>query len=232
MNFSFNDAPSSFVSDSIQYLKPYNIYKVHLEKLEKTKLNGKDGTVYDVVTVEFVGEDGSLTENIFLPREERDFVRNENQNTHKLIASGFDRLQFTLMQIITVLNPTGAEKIQEAVKKWPAATSVEKAVEYVNKFVQLAEQAVAKYKDTEMYLKVVGRNSGGKTFACLPNACLIMDGKPKALNFVSKDQSKLYFSSYEDQQAKQFKEAKPTSMPSTDSSIDEAPVDIDDLSFD
>lgn len=226
MNFNFNNlSNTSFSSESTQYLKPYDIYKVNLTKFEKSELKGKDGSsVYPVIAIEFTGigdVKGIFSQNIFIPTTEADFERKENQN-HKLMPSRFDHFQYTLMQIVEAINPTGAQKIKEAASK----------IKTIDQFIELISKALSGKNNVDVYLKLVGQNTNGRVYSRLPNACLIgSDGNPAALNFINADSSKLFFSSYEMNQMKAYKEAKPTNMDSVEASSEssEDNLDLDDI---
>lgn len=221
MEFNFNSlAETSFTSDSQNYLKAYEIYKVTLTKFEKSELKGKDGvTVYPVIAVEFSGEDGIFNENIFIPNKDEDFERNENSN-HKLMPSRFDRFQFTLMQIVEAINPAGAEKIKANASK----------LHTIDDFVAIVTKALAG-KNTEVYLKLVGQNTNGRVYSRLPNSCFMgNNGKPAASNFINKDRDKLYFTNYEIGEMNKYKNAKPTNMDSPEIANDDSDtVDLDGL---
>jgi hypothetical protein len=121
MNFNFSNLNNSnFTSTAGQYLRPYNIYTVNLTKIEKSELNGKDGkTVYPIIELEFTGvgdAKGVFTTNLFIPTSEKDMERrvSTNANGHESPRpSSFENFQYTLMQIVEVLNPSGAEKIKQ-----------------------------------------------------------------------------------------------------------------------
>lgn len=221
MNFSFNDlGTTSFTNESTNYLKPYEIYAVKLTKIEKGTVTGKsDGTVYQTVAIEFTGEEGVFSTNLFLPNKDSDFERNENPNTHKLQPSAFDRFQFTLMQIAEAINPSGAQKIKDNASK----------LKTIDQFVDLVIKALNGKNDVEVFLKLTGRNVDNKTFANLPSACWFdsKDNKCKPLNFISSDKSKLNFSAYEIQQANAYKNAKPTNMDAEESKNNEEENDLD-----
>lgn len=229
MNFNFNElAETSFVSQSQNYLKPFDIYKVRLTKIEKSTVGKKDGsTSYPVVALEFTDEnEGIFSENLFIPdiNNAQDFENKENETSHKLMPSRFQQFQYTLMQIVEAINPTGAQNIKANGSK------LEKASNPVIAFVDLVIKALTG-KNTEVYLKLIGRTTAdGATYARLPNACLMgQNGKPSALNFINADKGKLFFSAYEMQQANKYKNAKPTKMPDNPDATDAA---ADDLNID
>lgn len=225
MNFDFNGlATTSFSSESVQYLKPYDIYQVNLTKIEKSEINGKDGvSKYPIVTVEFTGSGdikGIFTQNIFIPHKDEDFKRHENQNTHKPMPSQFDQFQYTLMQMVEAINPTGAQKIKDNASK----------LKTIDDFLALVIKALNGKNDVNVYLKLIGQNTDGKVYARLPNAVLIgKDGNPAPLNFISADSSKLYFSSYEAQQMKAYQNATPTNMDSVVSEKKADEIDLDGI---
>lgn len=224
-NFSFNSlSETSFVSNSQNYLKPYEIYKVNLTKIEKGEIKGKKdpNATYNVLTLEFTSTEGKgiFTENLFVPSTDSDFERGESSVNHKPMPSRFDRFQFTLMQIVEAINPKGAQTIKDNASK----------LKTIDDFVNLVIKALSGKNNVEVFLKLVGQNSGGKVYARLPNSCLIgNDGRPSALNFINPDESKLYFSNYEIGQANAYKNAAPTPMPSVDETPSENSDLLDDL---
>lgn len=225
MNFNFNNLSStSFTNENThKYLKPYDIYPVNLTKIEKGELKGKDGqSVYPIVTVEFKGDDGIFSQNIFIPNKEEDFIRGENSISHKLMASRFDQFQFTLMQIVEAINPEGAAKIKENGSK----------LKTIDDFISVIIKALNGKENVKVYLKLVGQNSNGTTYARLPNACFIgQDGNPVPSNFISAKEDNLYFSNYEIGQRNNYINAKPSNMDTADNDIDstEDNSEIDDL---
>ena len=233
-NFNFGGlAETSFTNNGPQYLRPYDIYEVNLTKIEKSSLKGKDGTEYGVIALEFKGcgdNTGVYTHNLFIPHKDSDFERRINETSGIPYPSAFEQFQYTLMQLIQVINPKGADKIKENASK----------LKSMDQFIDLIIKGLAGKTDVKFFLKLVGRNQGGTTYATIPNACVLSkkataETKPSALNFVSLDRSLLAFSSYEVTQMKNYKNAIPTNM---DKETDETPdtagddVDLDDISLD
>ena len=222
MNFNFDSLKdTNFVSESQQYLKPYDIYKVKLSEIKKDTLKGKDGTDYKIVTIGFSGEEGVFSTNLFYPSKDSDFERTENEKTHKIQPSAFDRFQHSLMQIVQVLNPAGADKIKENASK----------IKTLDDFVDLIIKGTSSKMNVEVYLKLVGRNVDGKTYSNLPTPCWYdaKDNKVKPLNFLSTDKNKLNFSSYEIQLANTYKNSKPTDMDEVDPDKKDGDLDLSDL---
>ena len=224
MGFNFNSiAEQNYSSTAGQYLRPYGIYKVNLTKIEKTTLTGKDGTEYPVVAVEFTGcgeDKGVFTNNIFIPNKESDMERRtlKNANGHEnQVASNFENFQFTLMQIVHALNPTGEEKIKANASK----------IKTIDQFVDLIIKALTGKENIETELKLVGRKNttNGVEYASLPNACGInKKGEIFPVNFIGEN---LFFSNYELTQQKKYQNATPTNMDKVDEKSDD--VDIDDI---
>ena len=222
MGFNFNSiAEQNYSSAAGQYLRPYGIYKVNLTKIEKTTLNGKDGTEYPVVAIEFTGcgeDKGVFTNNIFIPNKESDMERRtlKNANGHEnQVASNFENFQFTLMQIVHALNPTGEEKIKANASK----------IKTIDQFVDLIIKALAGKDNIETELKLVGRNNNGTIYASLPNACGInKKGEIFPVNFIGDN---LFFSNYELTQQKKYQNAIPTNMDKADEKSED--IDIDDI---
>lgn len=225
---------TSFVSTSSQRLKPYEIYRVKLTKIEKTELKGsKDPNMsYPVIALEFTSVDennpGIFSENIFIPVTENDTIRPtfKNDKGHEYNRpSRFENFQYTLMQIVTVLNPDGAKKIQENGKKLQAAIEKD-LVAGINLFIDLIIKALAGKDKVETNLKLVGRNNNGTVYAALPNACgLNKEGDIFPTNFIGDN---LFFTNYELTQQKKYQNAKPTPM--EDNNPDKS--DSDDLNLD
>ena len=224
MNFNF-DQEQNYVASSQQYLKAYTINEVKLTKIEKTTLQGsKDPNAsYDVVALEFTGTDknpGIFTTNLFIPSSDEDAKRPtfKNSQGHEYERpSRAENFQYTLMQLMQVLNPEGAKV---AIGKL-AGKNVG-----VDTFIQLVIGTINKKPDAVTNLKLVGRNVNGVVYAQLPNACgLNKEGKLFPVNFVG---NSLFFSAYEEQQSKAVNEAKPTPVAEdkNDENIDDLLADI------
>lgn len=226
MDFNFNSlSNTNYASTSGQYLRPYDIYKVNLTKIEKTTLKGKDGTEYPIVALEFTGcgeNKGKFTTNLFIPRTEKDmerptFKNNEGHEYNR--PSSFENFQFTLMQIVHALNPTGEEKIKANASK----------IKTIDQFIDLIIKALAGKDKIETNLKLVGRTNEGTVYAALPSACgLNKQGEIFATNFIGEN---LFFSNYELTQQKAYQNAKPTNMSNvkTEEENNNDQVDLDNL---
>lgn len=227
MDFNFNSlANSDFSSSASQHLKPYGIYDVTLTKIEKTTLKGsKDpNAVYPVVSLEFTGcgeDKGTFSTNLFIPSTEDDMKRPVFQNTagHDYQRpSRWENFQYTLMQIVHAINPTGEEKIKANASK----------IKSIDDFIGLVIKALTGKNLVETKLKLVGRNTNGTVYANLPNACgLNKAGELFPVNFIGDN---LFFTNYEMTQQKAYQNAIPTNMDTVDpdkSNSDE--LNLDDI---
>lgn len=224
MDFNFSTLSSqNFVSTATAHLKPYDIYKVNLTKIEKGELKGtKDpNAIYPIVTLEFTSTEdkGTFSENLFIPTKEEDMKRPvfKNDAGHEYNRpSRFENFQFTLMQIVHAINPSGEEKIKENASK----------IKTIDQFIDLIIKALKGKEKVETNLKLVGRTSNGTVYATLPSACgLNKAGEIFPTNFIGDN---LFFSNYEQTQQKNYQNAKPTNM----DSVEENNPDTSDDSLD
>lgn len=224
MDFNFNKiSETNYASNAGQYLRPYDIYKVNLTKIEKTTLTGKDSTEYPIVALEFTGcgdNKGKFSSNLFIPRTEKDlerpvFKNNEGHEYNR--PSSFENFQYTLMQIVHALNPSGEEKIKNNSSK----------IKTIDQFIDLIIKALAGKNNVETNLKLVGRNNNGVIYAALPQACgLTKQGEIFAVNFIGEN---LLFTNYELTQQKLYQNAKPTNMDKTEDVKEEDEIDVENL---
>ena len=224
-NFS-NLSEQNFTSNAGAHLRPYDIHTVNLTKIEKTELKGsKDpNATYPVVAIEFTGvgdSNGTFTTNLFIPTTDADMERptyKNNEGHEYQRPSRFENFQFTLMQIVHALNPTGEEKIKANASK----------IKTIDQFIDLIVKALTGKNNVETKLKLVGRNNNGTIYAALPNACgLNKAGEVFPVNFIGDN---LFFTNYELTQQKNYQNAKPTNM---DSNNDNSDIDnSDDLNLD
>lgn len=238
MDFNFSNlANTNFQSNGTVYLKPYNIYKVNLTKIEKTELKGsKDpNATYPIVTLEFTGcgdDKGVFSTNLFIPTSADDTKRPvfQNANGHEYERpSRMENFQYTLLQLVHVLNPgqkspkaTGEIAIRELLSQGKIKT--------VDQFIDIIIKALQDKNTVETNLKLVGRTSNGTVYSALPNACGINKaGEIFPINFIGEN---LFFSNYELNQQKAYQNAKPTNMEKieeSDNSIDDVDLNIDDI---
>lgn len=231
--FNFDKlAEKSFTQTGASRLRPFDIYEVSLTKIEKTVLKGKNGTDYNVIALEFTGENGIHTENIFIPNKKEDFERVTNTNG-KLMPSSFERYEYTLLQLLEVVYPEGKEKI--AAKG--AALNKMEPVKAAEAFGEMVCKLLTGKKDIKFFLKLVGQLNNGSWYARIPNSCVMpkdatSSSDPSPISFVAKDRNSrgMEFSNYEMTQMKQYQTAKPTNMDKVEASNpDKADSDLDDF---
>lgn len=220
-NFS-NITETNFVGSQSQHLKAYGIYEVKLTKIALETIKGKkDPTAeYKTVVLEFTGTDknpGTFNQNIFLPTSEdiqRPTFKNANGHEYER-PSRFENFKYTLMQIVEVINPTGAANIKKVAGK----------IKTVEDFVNCIIKALNGKNDVVTEIKLVGRNNNGVIYAALPAACgLSKSGEIFPVNFIGNN---LFFTPYEESQRKNLDKAKPT--PVVEEDLDQNDDDIDGL---
>ena len=150
---------------------------------------------------------GIFTHNIFIPNKDEDFERRTNPTSGAHYPSAFEQFQYTLMQILQVINPEGAKKLIANASK----------LKTIDQFIDLVIKGLTNKNSIKVFIKLVGRNVNGTFYASLPNACVLSkdataETKPSPLNFISDKADNLQFSNYELSQMKAYKNAKPTNM--------------------
>lgn len=209
LDFSLNSV--SAVSNSRSRLEPYKIHNVKFEEAKIEEFDGKKdpNQHYKVLRVRFGNEEGYYDESIFLNLRDEDGVMREFDNadgTKRYYASRFDQIKYFMAQTMTVLNPEGMKKFQEAATKFRSIDDMVKA------YIIVMDQV----KGAETQLKLMGRtNQNGNVEACLPRFLSVNKNKEVFVssNFVG---PKLFFSTYEEGQVNAAKAAKPTAMPEFD----------------
>lgn len=230
-SFNFGSlANQEFTSKGGNYLRPYDIYKVNLTKIEKTILKGskEPDKEYPIIALEFTGcgeNNGIFTTNLFIPTTEQDMerqsIKNPTTGHESVVASRFEEFQYTLMQIVHALNPVGEEKIKANASK----------IKTIDQFIDLIIKALTGKENVEVDLKLVGRRSNGTIYAALPRACGInKSGEIFPVNFIGEN---LFFNNYELSQQKLYQNAKPSNMSAVDNvdgtSNNEGDVDLSDI---
>ena len=233
--FNFNSiAEQNFTSNSGSYLRPYDIYTVNLTKIEKTVLKGsKDPNAsYPVVALEFTGtgdSKGTFSTNLFIPQSKEDGIRptyKNNEGHEYERPSRFENFQFTLMQIVDILNPEGTKNIRKNAKKLQAALDKDLKTG-IDMFINLVIEALAGKNNVKTKLKLVGRNVNGTVYSELPKACGLKNGEIFPVNFIGDN---LFFTNYELTQQKQYQNAKPTNMDKVDDvSGETGDIDLDGI---
>ena len=194
-------------------LKPWGIYPVKFKGIEVREIQGKkDPTMtYRILTTKFEGENGYFNEDTFFPTEasaKRNTYKNK-EGHEKEMPSGFEQTMTYIAQLAGVLNPDGFKKMQAASSKFKSFDDVCKALDTI----------LNPKVGTDCFVKLIGRNRDGRVQPAIPNiAALNKDGEVfTSDNFISLKEELLGFTEYEETQMKAYKEAKPTTMPVSES---------------
>lgn len=231
--FNFDKlADKSFVQSGSTRLRPFDVYEVSLIKIEKTVLKGKNGTDYNIIALEFKGEDGLHTENLFIPNKKEDFDRVTNTNG-KLMPSSFERYEYTLLQLLEVIYPEGKKKIAA---KGEALNKME-PIKASETFGEMVCKLLSDKTDVKFFLKLVGQLNNGSWYARIPNSCVMPKdatnaSDPSPITFISKEKNArgMEFSNYELTQMKRYQSAKPTNMDKVETdNPDKADTSLDDF---
>lgn len=204
-------------------LHPYGIYLVQLKSIETKEGQGKKDptTTWKSIVLHFEGAEGIYQESLFYPNDNSgkrvEGVRKDsNGNEYKyILPSQFEQMKSFMIHFITVV---GGEKAKEIfITKAPACKNIDQ-------FMQLFQVVITKYcMKKDFYLKLTGRKEKkknaqgvyeetGNVFACIPTVGAInSDGKLYVRdNFVSMEEGKLSFSTYEIKQQQDMNQRKPT----------------------
>lgn len=202
--FNFGDVVTTSAVNSSSALKPWNIYEGKFEGLERTELQGKKdpNSKYDTIKFSFSCDEGSFTSSIFVPSKEENFVRQvyTNKDGHEYERpSHFEEFKWTILQIASVVNPTGYEKLKTQVVKCKT----------IDDFIKLVLAVANAKKGATVKLKLTGRESNGSVFAQLPRVCGVdRQGNCFVANtFIGNN---VYFSDYEERKAAEYANRKPT----------------------
>ncbi len=194
-------------------LKPWGIYPVKFKGIEVREIQGKkDPTMtYKILTTKFEGENGYFNEDTFFPTEasaKRNTYKNK-EGHEKEMPSGFEQTMTYIAQLAGVLNPDGFKKMQAASSKFKSFDDVCKALDTI----------LNSKVGTDCFVKLIGRNRDGRVQPAIPNiTALNKDGEVfTSDNFISLKEELLGFTEYEETQMKAYKEAKPTTMPVSES---------------
>ena len=230
--FNFGDVVTTSAVNSSSALKPWNIYEGKFEGLERTELQGKKdpNSKYDTIKFSFSCDEGSFTSSIFVPSREEDFVRQvyTNKDGHEYERpSNFEEFKWTILQIASVVNPTGYEKLKTQVVKCKT----------IDDFIKLVLAVANAKKGATVKLKLTGRESNGSVFAQLPRVCGVdRQGNCFVANtFIGNN---VYFSDYEERKAAEYANRKPTKnvedllkTDESDQNSQSNAADADDIDF-
>lgn len=240
MPFNFGSLANTKPANTTSYLKPYGIYEnVTIKSVEVKEGTSSNGNAWKSLNVTFGNDEGIFSHSIFYFDEkdsknwERGFVDMPNGGKREL-PSRAEELQNTIAAIGFTYFPEDFKKLQQVAGK------VQTTEQLMTYFKQFIEKNMDK-NPTNM--KLVGRNSNGRVFAAFPKFTGIAqakDTKRAAENgieigqwytwMVSPFGPNLTFSAYEQKQADEYRNAKPTSVDNSDKKTDEI-NDFDNMPF-
>lgn len=221
--FNFGSLANIQPSNNITYLKPYGIYpNVVIDGVEVLEGTSEKGNAWKRLEITFKNDEGIYKHSIFWITSEKDFERgvmDMNNGGKRELPSNWERTRDTMAAI-------GLHYAPEAFAKLQAASSKAKSFDDIALgFKKILENAIGK-NPTNM--KLVGRNSKGTVYATLPSCtgidCANTDKKAAQNNVelnswytwmvspFNDDATKLAFSNYEQTQANEYHNAKPTKV--------------------
>lgn len=241
MAFNFSSLAATKPVSTGSYLKPYTINEnVTIKSTEVKEGTSANGNPWKSLAITFGNDEGTYTESIFWITRDEDFQRTEMITANggkRQLPSAWERTRDRMAAIGFAFFPESFEKLKAAASKAKSFDDI------IMAFKKLADAAIDKNPTS---MKLVGRNSGGRVYATLPNCTGIAqanDEKRAADNdvqvgewytwMVSPFGDKLFFSAYEEQQKNNIAKAKPTQMPdevsTSDNSSEESEFNLEDL---
>lgn len=221
-NFNFGSFENKSAINTSSFLKPWNIYDVKFDGIEREELHKKndESVKYKTIKVSFSNSAGRFIKNLFIPDDtpensQRGQMKRQDGSTYPT-PSRFEEFKWTLLQLAQVLNSEGFSKLQKVANK----------IKTMDQFVDALIKLIDAKKGMSTKIKLIGKNRDGSVYADFPYVTAIgNDDEPYVRNnFVGNN---VAFTSYEASQAANYNTAKPTEIhtESTTSSSD------DDLDF-
>ena len=223
MAFNFGSLANSKPASNISYLKPYEIHSdVTIKSAEVKEGNSANGNAWKSLNITFGNDKGIYQDSIFYLDENnpKDFERGSLDMPNggkRELPSPWERLKDKMAAIGFAFFPTSFEKIQ----------GVSDKIKSFDELMRLFKQAIDKNIDKNpTNMKLVGRNSNGRVYAALPSCTGIAQAKDERranenrikigewytwmISPFNNDSSKLAFTAYEQKQADEYHNAKPT----------------------
>lgn len=221
--YNFGSLADTKPVNTIAYLKPYGIYNnVTIKSAEVKEGTSAAGNAWKSLNITFGNEEGIFSHSIFYFDEkdnknwERGSIDMPNGGKREL-PSRAEELQNTIAAIGFSFFPEDFKKLQQV------ASKVQTTEQLMTYFKQFVDKNIDK-NPTNM--KLVGRNYNGQIYAAFPKFTGIAqakDEKRAAENQVNVGEwytwlispfndnpAKLAFSAYEQKQANEYRNAKPT----------------------
>lgn len=235
MAFNFGSLANTKPANTTSYLKPYGIYSnVTIKSTEVKEGTSSNGNAWKSLNIVLGNDEGIHPESMFYLDENnpKDFERGSMDMPNggkRELPSPWERLKDKMAAIGFAFFPEDFEKLQKISSK---IKSFDELMKY---FKQAVDKNIGK-NPTNM--KLVGRNSNGRVYATLPNCTGIAQAKDEKranenqikvgewytwmVSPFNSDPAKLAFSAYEQKQADEYHNAKPTAV--GNSSQDTDPV--------
>lgn len=230
MSFNFGSLANTKPANSISYLKPYGIYKnVTIKSAEVKEGTSSSGNAWKSLNITFGNDEGIFPHSVFYfdEKDENNWKRGSIDMPNggkRELPSRAEELQNTIAAIGFTFFPEDFKKLQQVVGK------IQTTEQLMTYFKQFIDKNVDKNPSD---MKLVGRNSNGRVYAAFPKFTGIAQAKDekRALEnnisvgewytwMVSPFGSNLTFSAYEQKQADEYHNAKPTAVSSTDTKTD------------
>lgn len=245
MSFNFGSLSNVQPTSNVSYLKPYNIYSnVSIDGVEVSEGTSANGNPWKRMEITFKCEEGIHKESIFWINSDKDFERGSVDMPNggkRELPSNWERTRDKMAAIGFAFAPEAFAKLQAASSKAKSFDDI------ANVFIKMLNDAKA---TTNM--KLVGRTVNGSVYATLPNctgiACAENESKAASHNvqvgewytwLVSPFGDKLSFTNYEQKQANEYNNAKPTKVSNStvdtdsvnnfDTASDDTEIDFENL---
>lgn len=225
MAFNFGSLANTKPANTTSYLKPYRIYpNVTIKSAEIKEGTSSNGNAWKSLVITFGNDEGIHSDSIFYLDEKnpKDFDRGSQDMPNggkRELPSPWERLSDKMAAIGFAFFPEDFAKLQKVASK---ITSFDELMKY---FKQAVDKNIDK-NPTNM--KLVGRNSNGRVYATLPNCTGIAQAKDEKRATENKvkigdwytwmvspfndNPTKLAFSDWEQRQANEYYNAKPTDI--------------------
>lgn len=221
MAFDFSSLASTKPVSNIDYLKPYSINEnVEIVDTEIKEGVSDKGNSWKCLYITFGNDEGIYRDSIFYIMSEKDFERTTAQMSNggtRQMPSNWERTRDHMAAIGYAFFPENFEKLKDKSSKFKSFE------ELITVFKKMCDQAKGKVKTG---MKLVGRKSGDRMYASLPNCTGMAQATEKtaASNgvnvgdwytwMISPFGNSLFFSAFEESQRESYVNAKPTEMKS------------------
>jgi len=214
-NFNFGSFENKSAINTSSFLKPWGIYDVKFDGIEREELHKKndESITYKTIKISFSNSEGRFIKNLFIPDDtpensQRGQMKRQDGSTYPT-PSRFEEFKWTLLQLAQVINSDGFSKLQKVANK----------IKTMDQFVDSLIKIINAKKGVSTKIKLIGKNRDGSVYADFPYVTAIgNDDEPFVRNnFVG---TNVAFTAYEAGQAANYSSAKPTKITDTSSNND------------